>query len=254
MAIFINLVWLDALIVVFAVTAVWLAASRYYVPTITPVEGPPEPGEAFEPRDAAEEALVELGFAYAGGFSVFMTEEVSCACRAFLLPGTSHTVILSYMQSKGQQLSYAEFNTEFVPKRCVSTFNAGTPGAFGSLETTFAVRVPWHKDLRALFALHKRLCDLAEANAFRPAPIGPGDIPARLVSGTREVLEYQVQRARLKRIDEDTYRHTLLGALLAVPLVWLNMAYGILFLWYRRSDDSIVRRAEKWFERAAFRR
>jgi hypothetical protein len=155
------------------------------------------------------------------------------------------------MRSTTQSVSVVEFSTEFRPEANVTTNNSSQPGIFRYPPTKTVTRAPWKRSVRSLYELHKSLYAVAVSHRLEPVDLRQRDFAELVRDGARRDNEYQVAAGHMRRVNQNTYALTLKGVILAVPVIWLNMAHGLLSS-FRRSDDSLRQRLRKRLQRAGF--
>lgn len=185
------------------------------------------------PRDALEKELQVLGFRFFGDFDAAMSAETSIRVRAYADPDRLHGAILMDGKSRGERATVLEFSTKFHPAGSIITNNSPYPMISSYPLDKCVIRMPWKRIAADVLKLHRSLCRTAQEEKFTAEPFSTFTFAEEVIQNTRKDLEYQVKTGRYRKVGEDQYRLSLWGIVIAVPRLWLNMAYPFLFSWYR---------------------
>lgn len=234
-SVFLSVLW-KVLLVLAGVTAVYLSRKVSTVPGVTPVSDPGTNMLAPEPRDILERQLHTMGFHYLGDYNVTSISSVPSRIRAYCDPDRHAAAVLLDMISENKTTTVLQFGTRLHPSGSIVTSNSPFPSIYARPPGKMQARVPWKNTAAEVFRLHQLLCRTARDEHFEAETVHAAAFAEIVRKEERRECEYQVELGRLRKVAEDQYRQTLLGVIIAVPLLWWQMCYGSMFSWVKMPD------------------
>ncbi|MDD4872859.1 MAG: DUF3592 domain-containing protein, partial [Kiritimatiellae bacterium] len=223
-----DVLW-KILVIIAGITAVFLSRKVSTIPRITPIGDTATSTLAPEPRDVLERQLQTMGFHYLGDYEATMISSVRSQLRAYCDPDRQTAAALIDMTSERKTTTVLQFGTNLHPSGSIVTSTSQFPSIYARPTGKMLARVPWKNTAAEVFKLHQLLCQTARNEHFEAETVHASTLAENVRKAERIECEYQVKIGRLKRIAEDKYRMTLLGTIIAVPLVWWQMCYGSMF-------------------------
>ena len=156
-----------------------------------------------------------------------------------------HRAMLCLSESKITLLHKVvlEFTTLLTPHGEICTNTSGDPNGMCHPHDLTVTRLPHVSYISELLHRHQEFCVEAEKAGFRPFRRNDlSDWQRDLQRECERGYEIQVKRGRMRKCADGGYRFTFRGAILAVPLNPMQILYGCLFLLYRPSPESLLRR------------
>ena len=247
--ILIDLVWLDAIIILTGITVVYVGMQKQLVPAMTPLEDRSVDGRPPEPLNQFEAELQEIGFQYCGDYVFSAGSPVKAILQGYVSGDRAHGAVVAHFETQYETMAVIEFSTDLAPFGNISTNNNRQAETFRyPLHKTIA-KAPWKKSARELYDLHRSLCEVAKANGYQAERVDPARFAEEVRNDTQRDYKTQVRKGIMVESATDVYRLSLKGVILGVPKVWLRMTYGILFFWYRRSDEAFCRALQRRFDK-----
>jgi len=243
--------WIELALALFAIGSIYLSFQTSQVVRLKPLNLPSSPGAVPLNETRTDQELRALGFLWIGDFDASSVPNLTTLVRFHSSVDFVHHAVLITVQSSVEKSTMVEFSTELVPGGSVTTNNNRQPGIYRYRLEKLVVRAPWKGSIRDLFTLHQLLCEAAVASGFALRPIPPHLLVDHITTDSRMDIEGELKLGRMRRIDPDTYRTTLKGAVTYVPRIWFKMIHGFLFDWYRVSDHTQIQRARQRFVKAA---
>ena len=231
----IGVLW-KVLLVLAGITAVYFSRKISVVPAVTPISDQGTSVPAPEPRDVLERQLQTMGFHYLGDYNVTSISSLPSRIRAYCDADRHTAAVLLDMTMDKQTTTVLQFGTRLHPYGNIVTSNGSLPSIYAHPPGSMQARVPWKKTAAEVFSLHQLLCRTAREEHFEAETVHSAAFAEIISKGERRECEYQVQIGRLKQIAVDKYRQTLLGIMIAVPLIWWQMIYGPMFSWFKIPD------------------
>lgn len=238
----------EVIFILFAITVVFLTSTRSRVPTVSridsPTSQPPVPAGAFERQ------LQGRDFRFAGEYDATMTARTPTRLRIYQAPDDLCTACLIEIKMATDRVQILECHTDLSPAGSITTSTSSHPRIFAYPPGKVLAKVPWKRTVAEVLELHSALCSAAQMEGFKPQYLPRSNFADLIQQDTRLDLDYQVKHKLVKKLDPDQYKLTLLGCLVATPLVWFNMTYGFLFSWYRPGNETFCRRLRRRLKRA----
>ena len=241
---------IEILFVLAIITFVLTRSRTMHMPKVKPLSDS-LPGTMPAARDGKERELQAMEFRYAGDYDVSVIPGMSTTLRAYISPDGFHCASFIDVVRREEKTSILEFSSGLEPSGSITTSLSSFQRIFAHPPDKLLVQVPWMNTSGEVFQLHDALCQAALKEGYRYKDVTRLKLPELIRANSRAEMEYQVQRGRYRRVGEDRYRMTFLGAVIAVPLVWYNMCYGFLFRWYHPGKTICCWRLRRGLRRAA---
>jgi len=248
----VDLLWLDVVIILMAITAVWLAKMTLTMPQqVDDADLRPGP---FSGQDIYHDKLIELGFRYVTDFRLWLTAaqtNTRGVMRAYVSADGQHLAAVIFLQ--GASAGSVEFCTDFTPCASLLTTTVRQPTLVPRKPTSVKIIATWKRqNPETLWKLHLAACRQAQIERF--TPVTSLDPAGQIANDFRNEMDRGVRLGRLKKRSDETFQLTLGTVMAMVPMIWLQLAYGFLFFWYRRSDQVLLNNARTQFQSIRIRK
>lgn len=223
---------LEILFLLAIVTFVFLKHKTMRIPAMK-LLGEALPGTVPKAKDGKEKELQALEFRYVGDYDVAMMKGATATMRVYLAPdglacAGIYEIVMGEMKAGALDIS-----SELDPSGSITTTLASNQSIYARPPDKLMAKVPWMTTSGEVYELHRVLCEQAQKEGYQIKDLSRITLVDNIRKSLRDEMEYQVERGRYKRVAEDEYRMTILGAAIAVPLIWYRMCFGALLGWYR---------------------
>ena len=189
------------------------------------LEDPRVPRDTWEYVDDTLEEIERDGFAVLGAY--FLGTLVPNVRSFVVLIGKQQTrelglIAVTYGEAGLARMRqrHVEFSTSFSAGGCVDTSNAEELSAFLPVPGRVANQLPWIRDVRRLYRIHRTVADRERRGAERAWKVGD-DPAAYLEANLAEELARQVPTGCLRRDASGDYRPTVKSAVrIAFQNLW----------------------------------
>ncbi|MBN2235193.1 MAG: hypothetical protein JW706_08580 [Opitutales bacterium] len=231
--------WIEILFIVGAVLTVWLSSLTHRVPQPREIQGLDVDSELKREADRIINALCALGFLENGYYDCSMTNGQKAQLYLMIHEDRSVEFAIMFFRVEDQHSSYVwEFSTSLLPhgELCTNT-NNNYDSTFHPMDH-FVLKMPWVNKIEDLYYAHllhmRQLLD----NGFSPCEVSVENTKHRIVDQVRWSYDLQVQKGRMKRMSDGSYKLTLYGSALGVPMLLFSMLHPILRVFVGKRKDS----------------
>jgi len=136
---------------------------------------------------------------------------------------TTEFAIMFFQFEEQSPVIIWEFSTSLSPHGELATNTNNNFNALFNPKDHFVFKMPWVKTVEKLYSAHlsqiSKLIDLD----FLPCSLSIENTEHRIVDQVRWSFDLQVRKGRMKKTRKDTYRYTLYGSAMGVPLIAVSM-------------------------------
>jgi len=204
--------------------------------------------EDFETHfQSSEEAFFDLDWIRLGTFHCTHPKEDNIIiARYFCSPDYNHTAMLAQCTpTVGDILYITEFYSELSPCGSILTNNNPYPNSMAHPNTKFIFKFPSIRSVNILHGYHLDFCQAAQLESFKFKKVRPECLEEDIYNIYKRDYEFQVEKGRMKKVDETAYTWTLRGVVLATPIQVIHSLYSFLFSFYRPRQATLIRRLKR---------
>lgn len=213
----------------------WFTFRARGVPSI--VKSDPE-----ELDRSRESWLRSCGYKYLGSYRINFGNAIAIIANAYLSPDDVKACEIVRIAG----VTVTEFTSRGIPFfiLCLNDYNGGEVLGYPPYKAVFHSRA---KSIEELSNLHDRLLEELRLHGVTPSPLpsGEGIFEDVVVKGSKRDFEHQVRIGRMRTVGDGSYKPTLVGAIIGIPIVWFHGAMAIFTAFLPRDDKSILKQLRK---------